>query len=63
MCRYRLFSRTECFIVPFKRYISIKNDHLQAFFYKILKITVKCFYLRDLSDNGNVCMLQLYCNF
>jgi hypothetical protein len=54
MYRYRLFSRTQHFIVSFKRCISIRNDHHQAFFYKILEIIVKCFYLRDLSNNGNV---------
>ena len=31
-------------------YVLIENWHHQAFFYKIVKIKVKCFYLRNLSN-------------
>jgi hypothetical protein len=54
MYRYRLFSQTHHFIVSFKHCIAIRNARHQAFFYKILEIIVKCFYMRDLSNNGNV---------
>jgi hypothetical protein len=53
-------SKTTRYCVFHTLHISIIKDHLQALFYKNLKIKVTCFYLRDLS-NITTYMLQQYC--